>query len=176
LSSTNLYSNLKQLSLQRSSWLLLALTAFLIELCALYFQHVMHLKPCVMCIYERIPMLAIIAAGLIGASAPQNKLIRLIGFIIWATAAIWGLLLSMEHVDFQMNPSPFARCEFLPNFPEWLPLHELMPWLFNPTGDCADIVWQFLGYSMPQWLILIFSLYAITSFVVAIFSVLPNKK
>jgi len=176
LRSSNLYSNLKQLSLQRSSWLLLATTALAIELCALYFQHVMNLEPCVMCIYERIPMLAIIAAGLIGASAPQSILIRLIGFMTWSVASIWGLLLAMEHVDFQMNPSPFARCEFFPNFPDWLPLHEMIPWFFNPTGDCADIVWQFLGYSMPQWLILIFSLYAITSIIVAIFAVLPSKK
>jgi len=121
-------------------------------------------------------MLAIIAAGLIGASAPQSILIRLIGFMTWSVASIWGLLLAMEHVDFQMNPSPFARCEFFPNFPDWLPLHEMIPWFFNPTGDCADIVWQFLGYSMPQWLILIFSLYAITSIIVAIFAVLPSKK
>jgi len=166
---------LKDLSKQRWSWLLLSGSALTLELCALFFQHVMHLEPCVMCIYERITMLAIVAAGLIGAMAPKKLLIRLLAFITWATGSIWGLLLALEHTHYQMNPSPFATCDFFPNFPEWLPLHEMVPWLFNPTGDCADIVWQFLGYSMPQWLIVSFAIYIVLFLVVAITALLPVK-
>ena len=167
--------NLKQLSLRRSSWLLLAASAFLLELCALYFQHVMKLEPCVMCIYERITMLSIIVAGLIGAIAPENLFIRLTAFIIWGVGAVWGTMLATEHVHFQLNPSPFATCDFFPNFPSWLPLHEIFPWLFNPTGDCADIVWQFFGYSMPQWLIVTFIIYLFLFVIVAITAILPKK-
>lgn len=176
MTSKSVYANLKNLSLQRWPWLLLAASALTMELCALYFQHVMKLEPCVMCVYERLTMLAIVAAGLVGASAPKNLLIRLIGFTLWAIGAIWGLLLAMEHTHFQMNPSPFATCDFYPNFPEWLPLHEMLPWLFNPTGDCSDIVWQFFGYSMPQWLIVSFTIYIIIGFVVVVSAMLPAKK
>lgn len=49
--------------------MLLALTAFTLELVALWFQHVMLLRPCVMCIYERCALLGIMFAGLIGAIA-----------------------------------------------------------------------------------------------------------
>lgn len=169
-------TTLKNLSKQRWPWLLLASSALTLELCALFFQHVMHLEPCVMCIYERIPMLTIIFAGLLGASAPQKLLIRLIAFLIWIVSAIWGLLLAVEHTDYQLNPSPFATCDFFPNFPSWAPLHEWLPWLFNPTGDCSDIVWQFLGYSMPQWLIVCFSIYVVIFTVVSISALLPTKK
>jgi len=169
-------STLKQLSVQRWPWILLAISALTLELTALYFQHVMKLEPCVMCIYERITMLAIVAAGLIGASAPQNILVRLIAFAVWALGAIWGMLLAIEHTDYQLNPSPFATCDFYPNFPQWLPLHEWMPWLFNPTGDCSDIVWTFLNYSMPQWLIVSFGVYTLIFLVVAITAMLPAKK
>lgn len=168
-------SNLKPLSLQRWPWLLLAASALTMELCALYFQHVMKLEPCVMCVYERLTMLAIVAAGLIGASAPHNLLVRLIAFATWGVGSIWGLLLAMEHTDYQMNPSPFATCDFYPNFPSWLPLHELFPWLFNPTGYCSDIVWTFLDYSMPQWLIVSFSIYVVIFVVVTITALLPAK-
>lgn len=170
------HSNLKQLSLQRWPWLLLATSALIMELCALYFQHVMKLEPCVMCVYERLTMIAIITAGLIGASAPHNIFVRLTAFIVWAMGAVWGLLLALEHTDYQMNPSPFATCDFFPNFPTWLPLHELMPWLFNPTGDCSDIVWQFFGYSMPQWLIVSFAIYTVLFLVIAVTAILPSKK
>ncbi|TEW55023.1 disulfide bond formation protein DsbB [Psychromonas sp. RZ22] len=169
------HSGVKHLSLQRWPWLLLAASALILELTALYFQHVMKLEPCVMCVYERITMLAIFAAGLIGASAPNNIFVRLLAFAVWAIGAIWGLLLAVEHTNYQMNPSPFATCDFYPNFPEWLPLHELVPWLFNPTGDCSDIVWTFLGYSMPQWLIVSFAIYTLLFLIIAVTAMLPSK-
>lgn len=169
-------SNLKTLSTRRSPWLLLAFSAFALELCALYFQHIMKLEPCVMCVYERLTMLGIVLAGLVGSIAPQNIIIRLLAFGLWALNAVWGLLLAMEHTDYQLNPSPFATCDFFPNFPSWAPLHEWLPWLFNPTGDCADIVWQFFGYSMPQWLIVSFAVYCVLFIIIAVTALLPAKK
>lgn len=169
-------STLKNLSKQRWPWLLLAASAMALELCALFFQHVMKLDPCVMCVYERITMLGIVLAGLIGASAPDNIFVRLSAFLCWAISAVWGLLLAIEHTNYQINPSPFATCDFLPNFPSWAPLHEWLPWLFNPTGDCADIVWQFLGYSMPQWLIVSCAIYCAIFVFVAVTALLPNSK
>jgi len=172
---STLYSAIKQLPQRRSSWLLLALTALMLELSALYFQHVMKLEPCVMCIYERITVLAILVAGLIGAIAPRYWLIRLLAFTSWGVGAIWGLLLALEHVNYQLHPSPFATCDFYPNFPEWLPLHEYVPWLFNPLGDCANIEWLFLGYTMPQWLIVAFAIYSIVFTVVIVAAIVPKK-
>lgn len=58
---------LNNISKKRLPWMLLALTAFTLELFALWFQHVMLLRPCVMCIYERCALLDIMFAGLIGA-------------------------------------------------------------------------------------------------------------
>lgn len=166
---------LKNLSKQRWPWLLLAASALGLELCALYFQHVLKLEPCVMCVYERLTMIGIILTGLIGAIAPQNLILRLTAFVCWAVSAIWGTLLAIEHVNYQFNPSPFATCDFLPNFPNWAPLHQWVPWLFNPTGDCAEIVWQFFGYSMPQWLLVSFVIYCIIFVVIAVTALLPIK-
>lgn len=168
-------STLKNLSTQRWPWLLLAFSALALELCALYFQHIMKLEPCVMCVYERITMLGVMLAGLIGAVAPHSLFVRLIAFIIWVINAVWGLLLALEHTYYQMNPSPFATCDFFPNFPSWAPLNEWLPWLFNPTGDCSDIVWQFFGYSMPQWLIVSFAIYSALFLLIAVTAMLPKR-
>lgn len=166
---------LNQLASTRRPWLLLAFTAFCLEITALYFQHVMKLEPCVMCIYERIAMMGIIATGLVGAIKPEFFATRWLGFILWGVSAFWGLQLALEHVDYQMNPSPFYTCDFIPNFPQWMPLHQWVPWLFNPTGDCADIVWQFFGMSMPQWLVVCFSLYSL-AFLVVVAAQFVSKK
>ncbi len=44
----------------------MAFIAFMLECAALYFQHVMKLQPCVMCVYERVALLGIMVAGLVG--------------------------------------------------------------------------------------------------------------
>lgn len=64
---------LNQCSRGRGAWLLLALTAFALELVALWFQHVMLLKPCVLCIYERSALFGVMGAGLVGAIAPKHR-------------------------------------------------------------------------------------------------------
>ncbi len=51
----------------------MAFTALALELTALWFQHVMLLKPCVLCIYERCALFGVLGAALIGAIAPENS-------------------------------------------------------------------------------------------------------
>lgn len=60
---------LNQCSHGRGAWLLMAMTAFALELVALWFQHVMKLQPCVLCIYERCALFGIMGAGILGAIA-----------------------------------------------------------------------------------------------------------
>ena len=71
-----MYRFFSELPRQRLPWVLLALTGFGLELCALFFQYVMELSPCVLCVYERLAMMGIMCAGLLGAIAPRNLLIR----------------------------------------------------------------------------------------------------
>lgn len=137
----------------------------------------MGLPPCVMCIYERVAMFGIVGATLIGVINPQFGLLRWSGLALWGYSAYQGLVLSLEHVNYQLNPSPFNTCDIFVNFPTWLPLNEWAPWLFEATGDCSDIVWQFLGLSMPQWLVIIFggNLIALAFIVISQF-VTPKDK
>ena len=152
---------ISDLPLSSRSWLLLLLSAFIFEACALFFQYGMELKPCIMCIYQRVAIWAIFFAGAIGMLAPQQLLFRLFGYGLWGTGAIWGLLLALEHVEMQSSTmSLFFTCELVPNFPSWAPLHEWLPFLFEASGDCGEIGWAFLGYSMPQWMVVIFAAYS----------------
>lgn len=149
-----------QISRSRGAWFLLMLSAFAFEICALFFQHWMQLQPCVMCIYERVAMLGVLCAGLIGMIAPKNILIRWLGLLTWGISAGWGLKLSVEHVGYQF-PDPDvlfgAVCDIFVSFPSWAPLNQWFPSLFEASGDCSKVVWNFLSLSMPQWLVVIFS-------------------
>lgn len=151
---------ISDLPLSSRSWLLLALSALSFEICALFFQYGMDLKPCIMCIYQRAAIWAIFLAGVIGVIAPKLIIIRVLAYGLWGTGAVWGVLLALEHVEMQNSAmSLFFTCEIVPNFPTWAPLHEWIPFLFEASGDCGEISWSFLGYSMPQWMIVIYSAY-----------------
>lgn len=153
----NFLSTLKDFSKGRLSWLLLLVFVIFFEACALFFQHVMMLSPCVMCIYERVAMLGVGVAAMIGLVNPNNTIIRWLGLAAWGASAYKGLALSMQHVDYQFNPSPFATCDLFVTFPTWAPLNDWAPWMFEAFGDCSKVVWQFLSLSMPQWLVVIFA-------------------
>ncbi|QFU22559.1 disulfide bond formation protein DsbB [Shewanella eurypsychrophilus] len=145
----------------RMAWLILGGTALGLELCALFFQYVMKLDPCVMCIYQRLAILGIFASGLIGVIGHRNRFARLLALIGWGISAVWGLKLALELVDMQMNPSPFSTCSFLPEFPAWMPLHEWLPSIFMPSGMCSDIPWEMMGITMGQYMIGAFAAYLI---------------
>ncbi len=157
------------------AWGLLFLSAFILELSALYFQYGMDLKPCIMCIYQRTAVVGVMLAALLPLIA-NNVMTRLVGFAAWGVSAIWGLLIAIEHVDLQNNSNPFfASCEIVPNFPAFMPLHHWFPKMFAATGDCGDIDWVFMDMSMPQWMIVIFSIYSVL-FGLILFSRLVTKK
>jgi len=154
--------NSPHLVVSHRAWWLLALSALALELTALWFQYGMELDPCVMCVYERLAVIGLVGAGLIGALRPPWSMLRWLGYSAWAISAGWGLLLAVEHVGLQNDPTAAMQCSFLPEFPLWLPLHEWLPTLFLPTGYCDDIQWQWLSLSMAEWMVVIFAIYLLT--------------
>ncbi len=153
----SILTSLNVFSRSRASWFLLLLSSLVFESCALYFQHILNLAPCVMCIYERLAMLGISGAAIVGMIAPKNSPMRWVSLALWGAAAYRGLTLAMEHVSYQLDPSPFNTCDIFVNFPAWLPLNKWAPWIFEAYGECSNIVWRFLSLSMPQWLVIIFA-------------------
>lgn len=152
-------NKISDLAEQRWAWALLFASAFILELIALYFQYAMELKPCIMCIYQRTAVFGVLFAALLPLLR-NNLITRLLAYIGWGVSAIWGTLIAIEHVDIQTATNPFfVSCEIVPNFPSFLPLHTMLPNIFAATGDCGNIDWEFVGMSMPQWMIVIFALY-----------------
>lgn len=150
----------KGLSQGRGAWLLLAASCAALEATALYFQHGMGLNPCVMCIYERIALLGVMIAALIGAIAPRSTVVRWIALLLGLFSATKGLMLALKHTDYQLHPAPWNQCSPFVDFPETLPLNKWFPNVFEATSlDCAKITWRFLDLTMPQWLIGVFAIY-----------------
>ncbi len=130
-----------------------------------YFQFVDGLEPCPLCISQRI---AIFLTGICFLIAiihnPGVKGIRVYS-IAAAITALCGAAVSLRHVWLQhLPPDEVPECGpgleyMLQNFP----LSATIKLMLNGTGDCAEVNWSFLGFSMPAWTLLAFLMLATLS-------------
>ena len=156
----------------RLPWFLLALTAIALESAALYFQYGLGLDPCVLCVYQRAAVFGIFLSAMIGMTVPRAAVARWIGFLGWAVSAGWCLYLALKLSGMQLGfIPPSLSCDVNAKFPDWLKLDQWMPTMFQPSGFCGDIQWQFLGLSMPQWMIVIMLMYLVAWGVAVYFEV-----
>lgn len=154
-----LFHTLSDWSVTRSAWLTLLLSSLFLLGCALYFQYGLGLAPCIMCIYQRLAVVGVAAAGLLPLLI-NHQLTRFLGYALALESAGWGWLIAREHLEILTAANPFfASCEIVPNFPSWFALHQWFPSVFAATGDCLENRWQFLSMGMAEWMHIIFALY-----------------
>ncbi|MCA6126901.1 disulfide bond formation protein B [Thalassolituus oleivorans] len=120
---------------------------------AYYFEYVLYLDPCPLCIMQRIATLAI-GLGCLAAFFTRNgKISHLIALVFILASAIFGTWVADHHVWIQglpadQVPSCGTSLEYMI---ETLPLNELITTMLRGNGSCADVVWSFWGLSMPEW-------------------------
>ena len=120
---------------------------------ALYAQHILLLDPCPLCVLQRV---AVIALGVVALAAALHNPA---GWGRWVYAGLVfvaagsGLGIAGWHWRLQnLPPSDVPACGpgldyMLDNFP----LGEALSMVFKGSGECAEVVWNFLGLSMPAW-------------------------
>ncbi|WP_333608675.1 disulfide bond formation protein DsbB [Arsukibacterium sp.] len=169
---------LKSLSAKRSAWLALVLTVLIVEAIALYFQYGMNLQPCIKCIYIRVAFAGILVAGLIGVLAAPLLSIRLLALAGWLAAAGFGIYQAVELVEIEqiLASGGFSTCALFANFPSWLPLDKWLPAVFEVTGSCGMVDWQFAGLSMAYWSMLLLIAYFAVAFVLTLAQLAPLNR
>jgi disulfide bond formation protein DsbB len=98
---------------------------------AYYLQFHEGLDPCPLCIFQRI---GVILLGLAGAGI--------------ATRHVW-----LQHLPPDQVPACGPDLGYML---EILPIAEVIRRVFTASGECANIVWSFLGLSMPAWVLMWF--------------------
>lgn len=131
---------------------------------AYYFEYGLKIKPCPLCIMQRLCYYLIAIISLVAFWHNPKIIARRIylGFI--ALFALCGAGFAIRQIYLQHLPAGQAPpCApglnfMLQNFP----LHQTLDVLFNGSGDCAKVHWTFLGLAMSEW-----SLLFLLSFVIA---------
>lgn len=129
---------------------------------ALYAEYVLYLEPCPLCVFQRM---ATIGSGLFFLAAaihdPRGWGRRAYAVLLGVTTAS-GIGVAGRHVWLQNLPADqVPACG--PGFDyiiDAFPLSEALSLIFTGSGECATIDWNFLGLSMPAWVLICFVILA----------------
>ncbi|KTD14685.1 disulfide bond formation protein DsbB [Legionella gratiana] len=126
-----------------------------------YFEYVVGLMPCPLCMMQRICVFLLLAV--IGVSFCTLKRAHLISFLQIIIACA-GLYFSLRQLWLQSLPEGNAPA-CMPGLDiliQYFPWQTVVKTLLLGTGDCAEVDWQLLGISMPGWCALYFLFIALT--------------
>ena len=126
---------------------------------AFYMEHVMGLEPCPLCWLQRFGFMG---AGLVSLLAflhgPRGWGVRVYGFLLALTAGtglgIAGRQLWLQSLPADQVPACGPSVDYML---EVLPWMEVLTTALKGTGDCAEVVWRFLGLSIPGWTAVFFA-------------------
>lgn len=150
----------------RQIFALIALTTALSMSFALYLQYIVELAVCPLCFTQRV---FVIGGGAIAAIAalhgPSSALgQRLYGLCILAMMAVGGGFAGrhvwLQHLPADEVPACGPSVQYML---ETLPFSDTLSILIMGDGNCADVVWTFLGFSIPELTLAMFFALGVTT-------------
>ncbi len=131
-----------------------------------YFQFGLGLKPCPLCIIQRVIVVAFAVLFAMGAlfrlARPIWSKIQSVFVLLTASGGIataWRHM-TLQHLPPEQVPACGPGVDYLI---ENLPLRDALRQIFAGSGECVDVQWMFLGFSMPEWMLVFFSLFALVA-------------
>lgn len=125
---------------------------------ALYTQYFQDLIPCALCMTQRFFYVLTALFALLAALHNPGKIGRrvYVGLMVSASAfgaAVAGRQVWLQHLPEDLVPACGPSLEYIL---DTLPFSEAFTTLMLGDGNCAEVVWTFLGLSMPNWSLICF--------------------
>ena len=131
---------------------------------ALYLQHAQGLEPCPLCILQRYAFIVVGVIALIAALHGPRGIGRWLYGIALIVAAGIGGGIAIRNVYLEHKPPSISHCgAALGYMMESFPLAEALPMIFRGTGDCSQVLWQFLGLSIAEWSLVWFAIFLVAA-------------
>ena len=128
---------------------------------ALFFlQRYLGFSPCPLCIFQRIGLIIMGIFALMSALFnPKSKIIRLLLWLGSVAGIGWSTAVAARHVWLQHLPADqVPSCG--PGLDYWLdtlPILQVFKEVFAGSGECASVDWTFIGLSIPEQSLILFS-------------------
>ena len=141
----------------RRTFLMLLLASIGMIVIALFMEHFLELKPCILCYMQRGAVIIIGILAALGLLINPDKL-RTYRYLISSIflSAIAGVLLSIRQLYLQSLPADLVP-SCMPDIDylfSTLPFLEVIILAFTGDGNCAEVLWTFLGISIPGWVLI----------------------
>lgn len=132
---------------------------------AYYFEYQLFLDPCPLCIVQRIATLAVGIGCLLAFLSRNTRLPQLTSLVFTFASSLFGIWVSHRHVWLQGLPADeVPECgPSVEYMAEVLPFTELVTFMLQASGSCADVSWSFMSMSMPEWMRVVFVGFAVVS-------------
>ena len=136
---------------------------------AVFAQYGQLFEPCPLCIFQRVALAAVGLVGLLAAlhnpkGAGGRRFWGLVAFLAAAVgAAIAGRHVWLQHLPPEKVPACGPGLSYMiDSMPGWL---DVVKKVMAGSGECAEVNWAFLGFSMPEWTLLCFVLLGVGALV-----------
>lgn len=127
-----------------------AIITLLVLFTSFYFQYIVGLIPCPLCIMQRVCVFLLLAV--MGFRFSTLKRAHRISFwqIIFAGAGLFfaARQLWLQSLPASQVPACMPGLDILIRYFPWKTVAQTLLW---GTGDCAEVTWSLWGISMPGW-------------------------
>ncbi len=119
----------------------------------LYLEHAKGIEPCPLCIFQRMAYIAVGIIAMIAAIHHPKHWGRYIYSGLFMTAAGIGAVIAGRQVWLQhLPPEKVPACgPGLEYILDTFPLFKALDMIFSGSGECAEVGWTFLGFSIAEW-------------------------
>ena len=148
----------KPLISARWYWVGLIGCSALLAIAYFYFQQSLGLAPCPLCMFQRAALVGVAAFCLLGIVFRPKKLgSKLLAFGATLSSLIGlgiaGRQVWLQHLPADKVPECGPGLDFML---EMNPLFDVITTVLSGSGECAEVKWSLLGFSMPEWMVLVF--------------------
>lgn len=153
---------MRKLTYRRVQTFSALLTLFVLFM-SFYFQYIIGLMPCPLCIMQRVCVfLLLVVMSLSFSTKRKAHRVSLLQILIAGA----GLFFSLRQLWLQSLPAAQvpACMPGLDILIRYFPVKTVIQTLFWGTGDCAEVTWTFWRISMPGWTALYFGLIIVLGF------------
>lgn len=130
-----------------------------------YLQIIEYLEPCPLCVLDRVVVISLgvvfLACLLHNPARTGRRIYAGLGTLL----SITGIGICLRHIWLQNLPAdqvPECGAGFWYML-DSMPLLQFLDTILNGSGECAEIKWQFLGFTIPEWTLVLFVVFLILS-------------
>ncbi len=139
-------------------WVGLIACGGLLAVAYFYFQQALGLAPCPLCMFQRGALVGVAFFCLLGIVFRPKKIgSKFLAFGV-TLSCLAGLSLAGRQVWLQHLPADeVPECgPDLSFMLEMDPVFDVIQKVLAGSGECAEVQWSLLGFSMPEWMVFVF--------------------